>query len=544
MVSPSRQGWPKPGAGPELSRPELSRRGLLTGVAGAGLLAVLAACNAAGSAPATTASSGAPGRRGGVLRAGSPPPPTAVDPVTMYDGSAIAIVQLVAEYLIWLDRDFKLVPKLAESWSSDQGGKRWTFKLRPGVTFSDGTLVDAAAVKASFDRLLDPKSKSAALSAFESILSAGGVSTDGTATVTFALDRPFSDFPYLVSAGNYNAVILKADYGGDFTKNAIGTGPFILKSYDSATGASLTRNEKYWDGGKPYLDGVEIKFYADDQADLLALQSGDIDTQILSRAALVEPLGASGVVTVDTVKGTGVTVLSLRVDQAPFDKKEVRQAVAYGLARPDILQAIGTGIGDLGNDHLLAPLFPAAPAGIPQRAQDKQKVAQLLQAAGVPQLSFTLTFDPPSKDYAVTIQNQLEQVGITVHLDQRSSTDFYGGDQAKDTPWLFTPANLVGWAGRPVPSQFITPMVKSKAVWNGSKYASPALDAAADAYDRASTDADRKAQAETIATILHEDVPIVIAYWSGAVRAYNGKKFDGIQAHPSSFVDFSTVSQK
>ncbi|WP_433305201.1 ABC transporter substrate-binding protein [Actinoplanes sp. CA-030573] len=536
MVSPSHQGLP-----------ELTRRGLLAGVGGTGLLALLAACNAAGSAPdpaGSAASTGGAGRRGGTLRAGSPPPPTAVDPVTMYDGSAIAIVQLVAEYLIWLDRDFKLVPRLAQSWTSAQDGKQWTFKLRPGVTFSDGTPVDAAAVKASFDRLLDPKSKSAALSAFETILSPGGVAATDGATVTFTLDRPFSDFPYLVSAGNYNAVILKPDYAGDFTKNAIGSGPFLLKSYDSATGASFVRNEKYWDSGKPYLDGVEIKFYADDQADLLALQSGDIDAQILSRPALVEPLGAAGAVTVDTVKGTGVTVLTLRVDQAPFDRKEVRQAVAYALARPDILQSIGTGVGDLGNDHLIAPLFPAAPADIAQRAQDKQKVAQLLQAAGVPRLSFTLTFDPPSKDYAVTIQSQLKQAGITVKLDQRSSNDFYGGDQAKDTPWLFTSANLVGWAGRPVPSQFIIPMVKSHAVWNGSKYANPALDKAADAYDRATTDADRKAQAETIAQILHDDVPIVITYWAGAVRAYNGKKFTGIQAHPSSYVDFSTVSQK
>jgi peptide/nickel transport system substrate-binding protein len=522
----------------------LNRRSLLAGTAGAGLLALLAACNAADSGPASAPTGSGSGRRGGILRVGSPPPPTSVEPVTMYDGSAIAIVQLVAEYLIWLDNDFTLVPKLAESWEPADGGKRWTFKLRQGVTFSDGTPLDAAAVKASFDRLLDPKGKSAALPAFETILSPGGVSVVDAGTVAFTLDRQFSDFPYLVSAGNYNAVILKSDYAGDFTKAAIGTGPFLLKSYDSATGASLVRNEKYWDTGKPLLDGVEVKFYADDQADLLALQGGDIDAQILSRPLLAQPLGATGAVTVDSVKGTGVTVLTLRVDQAPFDKKEVRQAVAYGLGRPDILQSIGSGVGDLGNDHLLAPLFPAAPTGIPQRALDKQKVADLLKAAGVGKLTFTLTFDPPNKDYAVTIQNQLEQVGIAVSLDQRSSKEFYGGDQAKDTPWLFTQANLVGWAGRAVPSQFVIPMVKSGAVWNGSKYANAELDAAADAYDSATTDGERKAKAETIAKILHEDVPIIVAYWSGTVRAYDGKKFAGVRAHPSSYVDFNEVSRR
>ena len=95
-----------------------------------------------------------------------------------------------------------------------------------------------------------------------------------------------------------------------------------------------------------------------------------------------------------------------------------------------------------------------------------------------------------------------------------------------------------------MPSQLIIPMVKSKAVWNGSKYANPALDAAADAYDSATTDEQRKAKAAEIAKILHEEVPIVVAYWSGTVRAYNGKKFAGVRAHPSSYVDFTSVSQK
>jgi peptide/nickel transport system substrate-binding protein len=94
-----------------------------------------------------------------------------------------------------------------------------------------------------------------------------------------------------------------------------------------------------------------------------------------------------------------------------------------------------------------------------------------------------------------------------------------------------------------VPSQFITPMVKSGAVWNGSKYANKALDAAADAYDAATTDAEREAQAEIVAKALHEDVPIIVSYWDGAVRAYNSQKFTGIEAHPSSYVDFSSVSQ-
>ncbi|WP_436759746.1 ABC transporter substrate-binding protein [Streptosporangium sp. V21-05] len=538
--------------GEVLSRlPGLSRRVFLGAAGGAALTGLLAACAgdtgdtaSAGGGPRTAPASppGTP-KTGGVLRAGSPPPPTAVDPVTMYDGSAIAIVQLVADYLIWLDRDFKLVPRLAEKWEPEEGGRRWVFSLREGVTFSDGTPLDAKAVKATFDRLLDPKSKSAAAAAFDSVLAEGGIGVRGDSTVVFTLERAFSDFPYLVSAGNYNAVILKADYAGDFTAKPVGTGPFLLESYDASSGAVFKRNPKYWEPGKPYLDGVRITFYADDQADLLALQSGEIDAQILSRPALVGPLKGLGGTVVDQVQGTGLTAFTLRVDQAPFDKKEVRQAIAYALDRPGVNAGVYDGIGALGNDHLFAALFPAAPPDVPQRAKDPAKVASLLAAAGVEKLSFALTYDPPSKDYALTVQDQLKQVGIEVELDQRTSGDFYGGDQEKDTPWLFTQANLVGWAGRAVPSQFIIPMVKSGGVWNGSKYANPALDAATDAYDSAATDEERGTQAAIIAKALHEDVPVIIAVWSGTVRAYAGERFTGVAAHPSSYVDFSSVSR-
>jgi peptide/nickel transport system substrate-binding protein len=206
-----------------------SRRTFLLGSGATGLVALLAACSsghdagssassaagtasAAGSAAGSSSATTTAIKRGGTLRAGTTAPPTAVDPVTMYDGTSIAIVQLVAEYLIWLDSDFKLVPKLATKWAASNANKTWTFTLRKGVTFSDGTPLDAATVKASFDRLLDPKNKSAALSAFDGILAPGGVKVRSGAVV-FTLQRAFSDFPYLVSAGNYNAVILPSERG-------------------------------------------------------------------------------------------------------------------------------------------------------------------------------------------------------------------------------------------------------------------------------------------------------------------------------------------
>lgn len=86
-------------------------------------------------------------------------------------------------------------------------------------------------------------------------------------------------------------------------------------------------------------------------------------------------------------------------------------------------------------------------------------------------------------------------------------------------------------------------MVTSTGVWNGSKYANPQVDAALKAYDAADDDRTRRQQAEIIASALYEDVPVIISLWEGAARAHNRTRFTGIQAHPSSYVDFTSVSR-
>ena len=213
-----------------LTRRDVLRKATVFGLSLPLISAVLSACGSDGGSSVgaadtaagtgtTTAASGAPssGKRGGVLSVGALTPSTAVDPVAGFDGASIAVFQLVNEYLIWLNPDFTLRPQLAEKWAPEADGKRWTVTLREGVTFSDGTKLDAATVKASFDRLLDPSSKSAALSAFNTVLEQGGVSVKDPSTVVFDLARPYADFPYLISAGTYNAVILKPDYAGKYT---------------------------------------------------------------------------------------------------------------------------------------------------------------------------------------------------------------------------------------------------------------------------------------------------------------------------------------
>src|SRR5262249_22687842 len=142
--------------------------------------------------------------------------------------------------------DLVLRPVLAESWSSNQDGSLWTFKIRKGVTFHDGRPLTAADVAATIDRLADPANGSNALSVFKGGLSKGGSRKVDDDTGEFRLDAPHGNFPYYVSSDNYNAIILPADYKGDFEANFIGTGPFKLEKYTPKVGASFLRNESYW----------------------------------------------------------------------------------------------------------------------------------------------------------------------------------------------------------------------------------------------------------------------------------------------------------
>ena len=157
--------------------------------------------------------------------------------------------QLAADYLVFPDANYVLQPRLATKWAPGSAPDEWTFTIRQGVLWQDGTPFTVDDVVASFDRITDPKVGSAALSAFAGVLSNGNIEKVDDQTVKFHLDRAYGDFPALVSSFNYNSVILPKDYKeGTFTKGGIGTGPFILKTFSADQGASYVKNPKYWGG--------------------------------------------------------------------------------------------------------------------------------------------------------------------------------------------------------------------------------------------------------------------------------------------------------
>jgi len=195
--------------------------------------------------------------------------------VGVYDTAALTASSALFDTLTTLDASGKPQPKLALSWSHSEDFKTWTFKLRPGVKFHDGTPFNAEAFKANFDRQKDPANKCRC--AFY-ISNVNNIQAPDELTVVFNLNDPSVNWPSLNSYANQNAAVhsptaWKAK-GDEYNRNPVGTGPYILKSWTAGDRMILEKNPDYWDKDKVYFDRITLKPLPDAQSRFASLQSG------------------------------------------------------------------------------------------------------------------------------------------------------------------------------------------------------------------------------------------------------------------------------
>ena len=466
----------------------------------------------------------AAGTSGGTIRVALDQPTAAIDPVTVTDPASIGVISQVGEYLLFDDSEKGLRPALAVSWEADEAAKVWTFKLREGVKFHDGRILTAKDVVATFERLVDPASGSSALSAYKGLLSKGAIKAVDDHTVTFALEVANGNFPFYVSSDVVNAVILPADYGGNFEKSFAGTGPFKLEAFRPKQGASFLRNPDYW-GEKALPDRVEISFYNDPQAQLLALQAGQVDViPYTPRTALT--IGNSPAFKILSVQASSHDQLHFRTDQAPFQDKRVRRALALTIDREAIVKGLFRGRGIVGNDSPFAPIFPSTDPSVPQRKQDIAQAKRLLAEAGVPNgFAVTLTTERAYEipDYAVLIQNFAKQAGIAVTLNVEPQDAYYGDAVFGKSDWLDSTFGLTDYGHRGTPDIFLNATLKSSGTWNAAHFKNPTYDALLADYGAAR---DLKAQrliANKIQSLLLDETPVVISYFSQYSRITSAK---------------------
>jgi peptide/nickel transport system substrate-binding protein len=315
--------------------------------------------------------------RGGTIKVASGNA-VSIDPPLLIDGAGIGIAQQYGEYLVDVGADLVPRPKLATSWTPSQNGLVWTVKVRQGVKFHSGKTLNADDVVATFKRLVDPKGTSTAKSSL-SFLTPEGVTKIDDYTVQFTLTRPVVDFAYYLNT--YQAIIIPTSYSGSIVKNPDGTGPFKLVEYVPGQRVRFVRNPDYWNKPLPYLDGVEVVLGFASGSDTTALLSGTVDTVIVTDYTHIQLLQGNPNIVISTTRSSGHDGVFLRTDKAPFTDVRVRQAFALAFDRPTIIKTLDANLAVLGNDNVIAPVFPVY-AATAQRAKNIAKAKALLAAAG------------------------------------------------------------------------------------------------------------------------------------------------------------------
>jgi len=346
--------------------------------------------------------------------------PTLLDPALVSDGESFRATAQIFEGLTTLKPGtLKVVPGLATKWKVSNGGKTFTFTLRKGVKFHDGTTFDAKAVCANFDRWYNfPAAlQNASASYYYNTVFAGfhhpgskdtpgpekalykSCKAAGSSTVTINLTRPFGPFTGVLALDSfvmqsptamkkYGADKGRIDSQGVFhsegtygTQHPTGTGPYMLKGWEVGNKLTLVRNDGYW-GQKAHLKTVILRPISDNAARLQALQTGEIQGY-----DLVEPQDISTIRKNKNLKllsrppfNVGYVTINQKV--APFNKLEVRQAVAYGLDRQAVVRGFYGGRGAVAKEFMPPSLLGYSNA-VPTYNYNPTKAKQLLQKAGV-----------------------------------------------------------------------------------------------------------------------------------------------------------------
>jgi peptide/nickel transport system substrate-binding protein len=500
-----------------LSRRDFIRRGTVVGLSLPVLGSILAACGSSSSPPSPGSSGG-----GATIKVGLVVPTGAINPLTVADQGGLVMLAQTGEYLCLSTQSLVLKPVLAESWSSNAAGDVWTFKIRQGVTFHDGSPLTADDVVYTYQTQSNPSSDSNALSAFGGVLVPSGVVKVDDFTVAFHLQAPNGNFPYLTSSDNYNMIIIPKGYDpSSWQGSFIGTGPFVMKSYTAKVGASFTRNEKYW-GTKAVPAGTQFTFYADQTPENLALTSGSID--VLSSFAVSggEEILAPGAYNVIRLKSSAHRELSMRCDQAPFTDARVRQAIALTLNRPSIVQALFKGYADVGNDSPFAPVFPSTNTSVAQRKQNIAQAKALLSAAGHPSgFSTQLITEQLSEipDYAQIVVADAKEIGVDIDLTVESSAAYYGKATFGNSDWLDATMSLVDYGHRSVPNVFLTaPLQTTNAAtgtgaWNAAHFSNSQYDSLVNSYIATVDLSTQRKIAGQIETLLLSQTPVIYSYF-------------------------------
>jgi peptide/nickel transport system substrate-binding protein len=456
------------------------------------------------------------------------------DPAFISSDPEIIIASSVYDYLVDVNPQNTITPRLAREWTVSEDGKIYVFSLIENATFHDGTLFTADDVVWTFDRLRDPEVDSPTKDLYSNIES---VEATDQFEVTFTLkeSNPF----FLYDLSDNHALILKADTP-DPVSDFMGTGPFKLVSYSPEDRLVVEANEDYFLRDRPMLEKIEFIFFNDQTAQVEALRSGQVDLVMLISADLFNTIREEpGLIPLE-VATNSFDLVRLRADRAPGDDPRLMQALRLATDRQAIFDLVLQGYGALGKDTPIGPMYSQyfdKDLQLPER--DVEAAKQLLTEAGYPD-GIDLVLHTPDTgnrpNLAVVLKDQWSEAGIDVEVIVEPESVYYGADG-----WLAVDLGITGWGSRPYPQFYIDTMLVCGANWNESHFCDDEFDRLANLAGTTLNEDQRVDAYNQIQALLVDRGPTMIPYFFSQLGAISDK-FSDFQMKPfPGRSDLSTV---
>ncbi|SEB59269.1 peptide/nickel transport system substrate-binding protein [Paramicrobacterium humi] len=458
--------------------------------------------------------------------------PDQLDPHKTTSYFSFQVLENVFDTLVEPDENLEMQPALAESWDLSDDQLTWTFHLRDGVTFHDGSDFTADDVVYSYDRIIDDE-----LSNAWRFSAVSDVKKVDDLTVDITVSQPTPNL--LSSIGGFKgmAIVDKDNVeSGDITTKPVGTGPFKVASYTSGDSIKLTANEDYW-GGAPKIDGVTFRFISEGSTAISALKSGEVDWTDSIPAQQVKGLKGADGVTVDVAASNDYWYLALNEAREPWNDVRVRQAIAYGIDRDAIVQA--TSYGTATANQLAIPEDSVWYTPYDKYSTDLDKAKQLLDEAGVGDLSIDMlvTQDyPETVTAAQIIADNLKPLGITLDIRTVDFATWLDEQNTGNFDML-----MMGWLGNIDPDDFYYAQHHTGAASNAQKYSNAEVDKLLDAGRTETDESARKQLYADAATIIADEASYIYLYNPSVIQAWSSD-LKGYEARSDGAIRFRDVS--
>jgi glutathione transport system substrate-binding protein len=471
-----------------------------------------------------------------------------LDPQDTNDNASYSIEKPMLEGLIGFNEKMEQIPQLAEKWDASPDAKVYTFYLRKGVKFHDGTPFNAAAVKANFDRIRNPDNKLRRYTLYKII---SQIDVIDEYTVKFTLSEPFGAMiaTFAHPAGGINSPTAVQKFSAEYGKNPVGTGPYKFVEWVPNDHITMVKNPDYWDkANAAKVDKIIVKPVPEAGTRVAMLQKGD--AQFLNNVPYAQADIVKGDKNLDLVTTESIYTywLSMNVQKKPFDNLKVRQALNYAIDKDAIIKAVLRGLA-------MQPASPLAPqvwgySKAKTYPYDLAKAKSLLTEAGYPTGFKTILRGgdtTEAKEVMVAIQGQLKQVGVEVEVVSMPAATL-SAERFKPLAENKAEMDYSGWSPSTGDADWGIRPLLTKENWPPTNftigfYTNPQLETLVKAALETSDSAKRKAAYAEAQQLIMDDCPWVFlwtTYLLGGSRANVG----GIAIQPDGIGFYRSVYYK